>query len=54
MCVLGDLKARLGDNKMQGDIGVYEVTGVNESGEWMIDSCMRYNMTVCKFAVNHW
>ena len=47
VCVLGDLNARVGNNKVQGVIGEYGVPGVNESGEWMIDWCMQYEMTVC-------
>ena len=37
VCVLGDLNAQVGDNEVQGMIGDYGVSGVNESGEWMID-----------------
>ena len=40
VCVLGDLNARVGDHKVQGVIGDYGVSGVNERGEWMIDWCM--------------
>ena len=52
VCVLGDLNARVGDNKVQGVIGEYGVPGVNESGEWMIDWCMQYEMTVCNTLFN--
>ena len=31
--MLGDLNARVGDNKVQGVIGDYGVSGVNMSGE---------------------
>ena len=47
VCVLGDLNARVGNVKVQGVIGDYGVPGMNESGEWMIDWCMQYEMTVC-------
>ena len=32
LCVLEDLNAQLGDNKVQGVIGDYGVSGVNKSG----------------------
>ena len=32
---------------MQRVIGDYVVPGVNESGEWMVDWSMQYEMTVC-------
>ena len=47
VCVLGDLNARVGDGKVQGVIGDYGVHGMNESGEWMVDLCMQYEMAVC-------
>ena len=28
-------------------IGDYGVPGMNESGEWMVDWCMQYEMTLC-------
>ena len=45
MCVVGDLNARVGDHKVQGVIGDYGVSGVNESGKWTIDWCMQYEIT---------
>ena len=47
MGVLGDLNGRLGDSEVQGVIGDYGVSGMNESGEWMFDWCMQYKMTLC-------
>ena len=41
MCVLGDLNERVGDNKVQGVIGDYGLSGVNESDEWMVTQCMQ-------------
>ena len=32
---------------MQGVIGDYGVAGTNDGGEWMVNSCMQYEMTVC-------
>ena len=52
VCVLGDLNARVGDSKVQGVIGEYGVPGVNESGEWMVDWCMQYEMMVCNTLFN--
>ena len=46
-CVLWDPNARVEDNKVQGVIGDYGVPGMNESGDWMDDWCMQYEMTVC-------
>ena len=37
----------MGNCKVQGVIGDYGVPGMNESGEWMVDWCMQYEMTVC-------
>ena len=45
--MLGELNARVGDHKVQGVIGDCEESGMNESGEWMIDWCTQYEMTVC-------
>ena len=47
VCVIGDLNARVGNVKVQGGIGDYGLPGMNESGEWMLDWCMQYGMTVC-------
>ena len=47
MCVLGVLNERVGDCKVQGFIGDNGVPGMNESGEWMYDWCMQYEMTAC-------
>ena len=41
------LNARVGNIKVQGEIGDFSVPGMNESGEWMVDWCMQYEMTVC-------
>ena len=51
VCVLGDLNARVGDVKVQGVIGDYGVPGMNESGEWMLDWCMQYEMTMFTFSL---
>ena len=52
VCVLGDLNARVGDNKIQGVIGDFGVPGMNESGEWMVDLCMQHEMVVCNTLFN--
>ena len=52
VCVLGDLNARVGDVKVQGKIGDYGVPGTNESGEWMVNWCIQYEMAVCNTFFN--
>ena len=46
-CVLGDLNTRSDDNKVQGVISDYGVSGVNESGKSMVDWCMQNEVAVC-------
>ena len=44
--VLGDLNARVGDEKLEGVLGGYGVPGVNESGESLLGMCFESGLVV--------
>ena len=46
VAVLGDLNARVGDGELEGVVGKYGVSGENESGERLLDTCVEQELAI--------
>ena len=46
MVVLGDLKARVGNEVIEGIVGRHGVKGSNESGEQLLEMCAEQELVV--------
>ena len=47
--VLGALNARVGDGELEGVVGMYGVSGENESGERLLDMCVEQELAIGNF-----
>jgi hypothetical protein len=44
--VLGDMNARVGDERIEGILGAYGMPGKNEGGEHLIDMCVNNRLMI--------